>query len=219
MLPAVVIAGFFLAKGKQYYLVCVIMIITAMAPFFASLERKKLQVRELVVTASVVAAAVASRAAFFFMPQAKPMCAVLIVAAIAFGAEFGFISGALSMLLSNFIFGQGMWTPFQMLGMGMTVFLCAVIFRSFKIKNTVVLGVISGVVCFVVYGLIVDLSSVLMMTASFDFKSIFSIYLSGMPFNAIHAVTTAVLVALIQPAAGESLQRVKTKYGLFGEKK
>ena len=135
VIPAAVIAGYFLTKGKQYFLLSLMIVCASLFPFFFSLERKRLKVRELVITASAVAAAVASRAAFFFLPNIKPMCAILIIFATVFGAEFGFVSGALSMLISNFVYGQGMWTPFQMMGMGIPVFLCAVIIKTFKIKK------------------------------------------------------------------------------------
>ncbi|MCQ2485417.1 MAG: ECF transporter S component [Clostridia bacterium] len=218
LIPAVVVGGFFLAKGKQYYFTSLIIIGLSMLPFFLSLERKKLQVRELVIMASVIAIAVVSRAVFFFLQQAKPMCAILIITSVAFGAEFGFVSGALTMLISNFIYGQGMWTPFQMLAMAMTVFLSAVVIRTFKIKNRFIVGIISGIFCFAVYGIIVDLSSVFMMLSEFNFKSILSIYLSGLPFNIVHGVTTGVIVILVQPEINEKLDRIKIKYGLFGEK-
>lgn len=218
LIPAAVIGGYFLTKGQQYYLTSLIIIALSMLPFFLSLERKKLKTRELVIMASVIAIAVISRAAFFFLQQVKPMCAILIITSVAFGAEFGFVSGALTMLISNFIYGQGMWTPFQMLAMAMTVFLSAIVIRSFKIKNRFVVGIISGVFCFAVYGIIVDLSSVFMMLSEFNLKSILSIYLSGLPFNIIHGVTTGVIVILVQPEINEKLDRIKIKYGLFGEK-
>ncbi len=215
LIPAIVIIGWFMAKGRQYLLLSIIIIAVSMLPFFLSLERKKLQVRELVITASVVAVAAASRSAFFFLPQVKPMCAVLIIAAAAFGPEFGFISGALSMLITNFMYGQGMWTPFQMMGMGMTVYLCALIYRNFRIKNRFIFGVISGIICFIVYGIVVDLGSVFMMVSDYNIKTVLSVYASGIPFNAVHSVTTAVIIALLQPGINEKLERIKIKYGIF----
>lgn len=218
LIPAAVIGGYFLTKGRQYYLTSLIIIGLSMLPFFLSLERKKLQTRELVIMASIIAISVVSRAAFFFLQQVKPMCAILIIASVAFGAEFGFVSGALTMLLSNFIFGQGMWTPFQMLGMALTVFISTVVIRSFRIKNRFIIGIISGVFCFIIYGFIVDLNSVFMMLTEFNLKSILSIYISGISFNLIHGATTGIITALIQPEVNEKLERVKIKYGLFGEK-
>ncbi|MBP9988931.1 MAG: ECF transporter S component [Ruminococcus sp.] len=217
LIPTVVIAGFFLAKGKQYYIVSLLVIAISLLPFMLSLEKKKLQLRELVITSSVIAISVASRAAFFYLPNIKPMCAILIISAISFGAEFGFTCGALSMLLSNFIYGQGIWTPFQMLAMGVTVFVSALIFRTFKVKNRYILGISSGVLCFALYGIIVDLGSLFMFLSDFNIESILSIYLAGIPFNAVQGVTTAICVVLFQPILNEKLERIKQKYGLFSD--
>ncbi len=218
LIPALVVTGYFLTKGREYYLLSLLIIAAAMIPFFLSLERKRLHTRELVITASVVAIAVASRAALFFLPQVKPMCAILIIAAIAFGAEFGFVSGALSILISNFIYGQGLWTPFQMMGMGTTVFLCALILRSFQTKSRWIIGIVSGALSFFVYGILVDSCSVFMMVSKFSLSSVLAVYSSGLPFNFIHGITTGVLTALLQPPVHEKLNRIKTKYGIFGEK-
>ena len=217
--PLLVVAGFFLVKGKQYLLVSLLVIAAAMLPFFLSLEQKKLKVRELVVTASIAAIAVASRGAFFFLPQIKPMCAILVIAAVAFGAEFGFVCGALSMLLSNFIFGQGMWTPFQMAGMGVTVFVTALLIRTLHVRNRLIIGVLSGMLCFLLYGLIVDLGSVFMMVSVYSVRTVLSVYMAGLPFNLIHGVTTGVLVAVFQPQIHEKLERIQIKYGLFETEK
>ena len=217
-IPAVLISGVFLAKQKQYLPVSLIIAAVSMLPFFLSLERKKLQVRELVIMASVVAVSVASRAAFFFLPQIKPMCALLIATAIAFGPEFGFVSAALSVLLSNLIFGQGIWTPFQMTGMGLTVFLCSLIFYRSKRKNRFLIAIVGGLLCFAVYGAVVDLSSVFMFVSEINIKSALAVFASGVPFNLIHGLTTAVILAIAQSVINEKLERIKIKYGLFGRK-
>lgn len=216
--PALVVSGYFLIKDGQYFITAILLIILSAIPFIISLERKKLQVRELVIMSTVTAIAVASRAAFFFVPQVKPMCAIVIISGIAFGSEFGFAVGALSVLISNFIFGQGMWTPFQMLGMGLTAYFSVLIVRKIKIKKRFIIAVISGVICTIIYGLIVDSSSVLMMVSDINLKSVLSIYVSGLPFNLIHGVTTAIIIFIIQPEINEKLERIKIKYGVFSEK-
>lgn len=220
VIPLVVLLGFFLLRGKQYYIVSALICLFSLIPFFLSLERKRLQARELVTMSCIIAAAVASRAAFFFLEQVKPTCAIIVLAAVVFGPEFGFVSGALSMLLSNMIFSQGMWTPFQMLGMGLTAFICGLLFHREKFKrNIITVGIVSGIVCFTIYGFIVDTSSVFMMASDLTLKSVLPVYASGVPFNMMHGATTAVLVALLGKTLIEKLERVKIKYSLFGERK
>ena len=75
-----------------------------------------------------IAAAVAGKnegggARLFFrrMFSSVPMdvyVAMTILAGVAFGGETGFLVGAMTMLVSNMLFSQGPWTPWQMFAMG-----------------------------------------------------------------------------------------------------
>ena len=76
---AVVIVETYLWNSRKYYLTSVIMILLAMLPFFARFERRRPQVREIVLLAVMTAFAVAGRAAFYWAPQFKPVCAIVIL--------------------------------------------------------------------------------------------------------------------------------------------
>ena len=93
--------------GRWYYLTCTLIIIELMIPFFLSFEARKPQARELVTLAVMAALAAASRGAFAFIPHFKPITAIIMITGIAFGAETGFLTGAIAAFASNFIFGQG----------------------------------------------------------------------------------------------------------------
>lgn len=203
-------------SGKQYYYPMAVLIIgAAIIPFMLSFEKRKPSARELVFIACMSALAVASRAAFYAIPTVKPMCAIVIITAVCFGAQTGFVCGVISMFASNFIFGQGMWTPFQMLGMGAVGLLAGLILYNKKAKeNRFILAVTGGLLCFAVYGLIVDMGSVLMMSTEFSLKQILAIYSSGIGFNLSHGITTAVILLVAGNAFTEKLDRIKIKYGM-----
>ena len=216
--PVLVLVGAFFLEGKQYYITAILIAIMAFVPFFLNLKKKKLGARERVIMASVSAIAVASRVVFFQIPQVKPMCAILIISAVVFGKEIGFALGALSMLLSNLFFGQGAFTPFQMLGMAMAVYVSAFICENKKVrKSNLLISVAGGISCFIVYGLIVDFGSVVLMTKDFSIGSIISIYSSGIVYNLIHGITTFLILLIGYKPISEKLERVKIKYELFGE--
>lgn len=217
LIPISILLNSFIFDNQNYYILSVIILFLSMVPFFVSLENKKLKARELVTIAVMIAIAVAGRAAFYHIPQVKPMCAIVIITAIVFGSQIGFVTGTLSMLISNFIFGQGIWTPFQMFGMGMCGFICGLLFyKRKKPTKPFCIALVGGVVCFFVYGIIVDVSSVLMMSSDFSLGSVISIYMSGVSFNAIHGVSTFIFLILIQPSFSKVLHRIKIKYDLFG---
>ena len=72
-------------------------------PFFLIFEGRKPQARELVLIAVLVALNVAGRAAFFMLPEFKPVVAMTILAGVAFGGETGFLVGAMTMLVVEYV--------------------------------------------------------------------------------------------------------------------
>lgn len=204
------------SNGSNYYLSAVLMIILSIVPFFAYFEKRKIKTSEIVIVAMMVALAVAARSVMAFIPQVKPTCALVAVTGIAFGANVGFVTGALAMFISNFLFGQGIFTPFQMLGMGLVGFFCGVIFYRKKYStNRIVVSLVGGALCFAVYGVTVDLCSVITMVTEFTPKAVLSIFASGVPFNLIHGITTAIFLFFINKPMTDKFTRLRVKYGIF----
>ena len=112
---------------RNYFVTSLLIIVYSMIPFFVMFEKRKPQARELVTIAVMCAIAVASRAAFIWLDHFKPMAAIIIITGIALGAEAGFLTGSLSVVVSNMIFGHGPWTPWQMLAFGLVGFVAGVL--------------------------------------------------------------------------------------------
>lgn len=93
-------------------------------------EGRKPQAREIVIIAVLCALGVAGRAAFYMLPQFKPVLALVIISGAAFGGETGFLVGSVTMLVSNMLFQQGPWTPWQMFAMGIIGFISGLLFGS-----------------------------------------------------------------------------------------
>ncbi len=215
-IPTIIFGCSKLIISKQYYVASALIIAVALAALFLSFEKKKMKTRELVAIACVVALSVVGRAALFMIPQVKLTCAILILAAISFGPYVGFLCGSLSMLVSNIFFGQGAHTPFQMFGMGLVAFLCGLIFYKKRSgRSRFAVATVGGVLCFAVYGFIVDSSSALFFSTAPTLKSMIPVYISGMSFNAIHAVTTFTALFVATPYIQDTFDRIAKKYGLF----
>jgi hypothetical protein len=115
-------------NAPNFYLLALGIILVALALIVVRFEGRKPRAREIVVLAVMTALAVAGRAAFFMLPQFKPVAALVIISGVALGAESGFLVGVLAAFVSNFIFGQGPWTPFQMLAFGLIGLLAGLLF-------------------------------------------------------------------------------------------
>lgn len=125
LIPFTVILGtLFIPNGtRKHLLIILAVLVECLAAFFISFEKKKPSAKDIAVLGVLSAAAVAGRELFFMFPQFKPVAAIVIISGTALGAQAGFLVGAVSMLVSNMLFGQGMWTPWQMFAMGLLGFL------------------------------------------------------------------------------------------------
>ncbi|WP_448921334.1 ECF transporter S component [Eubacterium sp.] len=213
-LAFIVLWQFLFADSVNYYIVSVVILIASMLPFFVSYEQKKVTARDITLTATLIALAVVSRAVFYLVPQVKPIAAVVIVSAVCLGAHKGYIIGAFSAFVSNFIFGQGMWTPFQMVALGTVGLLAGLIFRWLKV-NRYTLSIVGFVLATVVYGAIVDMSTVLSAYGNnVTLKGALSIYASGAVFSLVFGGATAVFLFLFGMPFITKIERISKKYGL-----
>lgn len=199
------------SSTTSYYLVSVAILILSMLPFLIDFEKSDKSAAELAILAGITALAVAGRAVFYLVPQVKPIAAVVAVGAVCLGAKKGYIIGCFSMFISNFIFGQGMWTPFQMVGMGLVGLIFGALFNKIKYSR-ISLCIVGFLSVFIVYGFIVDTSSVLFLSTDLDVKSAFAVYLSGLPFNLTFAISTAVFLFVFGEQLVKKLKRIIIKY-------
>jgi len=215
-IPITIAVGIVFFGDRSYYAVSLAVIVLSMIPFALVFENRKPQARELVIIAVMVALAVAGRAAFFMVPQFKPVVAIVIIAGVSLGAESGFIIGALTGFASNFFFGQGPWTPWQMFAFGIIGFLAGILFsKGVLVKKRLPLCIFGGLATLILYGLVMDSASIMIFTQTLTRESILSVYLMGVPFNAIHAAATIVFLLILARPMVEKLDRVKKKYGLI----
>lgn len=90
----------------------------ALAAGFAWYERVRPDARIVALVGTLAAFAALGRIAFAAVPNVKPTTDIVLIAGYALGGGPGFAVGALAGLTSNFFFGQGPWTPWQMAGWG-----------------------------------------------------------------------------------------------------
>lgn len=198
--------------STNYYIVAFSLLVLSMLPIFVSFEKSRPSARQLALLSSLIAIAVVSRAVFYFTTQIKPIGAVVIISGVCLGAKKGYIVGAFSAFISNFIFGQGPWTPFQMVALGLVGLVSGLLFD--KKANGIVLSLVGFVLTFALYGVVVDLSSVLMLTSDYSLSSVLAVYLSGVPFNLVFGISTAVFLLLFGQTFIKKINRITTKYGL-----
>lgn len=218
LIPVTIWIGITLFDDRKYFVISLAIAVYCMLPFFLIFEGRKPQARELLTIAVLVAIAVAGRVAFFMVPSFKPVVAVTIISAVCFGAESGFLVGALSMLSSNMLFGQGPWTPWQMFAAGIIGFLAGILFQKGWLKARKISLCIYGFLATVfIYGGIMNPASLVMTSYAITKRNLLAIYMSGLPVDLVHASATVIFLWIASKPMIEKLERIKVKYGMIEE--
>lgn len=214
-IPLTIACGVFYLGRENFGIVAVLVLLESMLPFFMIFEGRRPRARELAVIAVLCGLGVAGRSAFFMLPQFKPVMALTIIAGAALGGETGFLVGAMTMLVSNLMFGQGPWTPWQMFAMGIIGFLAGLLFQKGLLRRSrLSLSVFGGLSAVVIYGGIMNPATVLIWTpASVSVKTILAAYVTGLPMDLIHAFATIFFLWVAAEPMLEKLERIKVKYG------
>jgi energy-coupling factor transport system substrate-specific component len=87
---------------------------------FGWYERTRPDARIVALVATLAALAALGRIAFAAVPNVKPTTDIVLISGYSLGGAPGFAVGAIAGLTSNFFFGQGPWTPWQMAAWGAT---------------------------------------------------------------------------------------------------
>ena len=210
-IPAVVLCFALLSSGDNYALASLLVTLLALVLFSCGFERRKTGTRRMILVAVMTALSVVGRFVFMAIPGFKPITALVVITAMYLGGEAGFLTGALSALISNFYFGQGPWTPFQMLSWGLLGLLAGFLARPLK-RSRVLLSVY-GIFAGVAYSFIMDVWTVLWYNGGFNPALYVAALGTALPYTIAYAVSNVIFLNLLARPFGEKLERVRIKYG------
>ena len=200
--------------GRAYYFISTLVIMEILVPFFLAFEGRKPQARELVVIAVMAALAVVARVAIP-MPTFKAIFAVIILSGIALGPESGFLVGAIGALGSNFFYGQGPYTPWQMMAYGIAGFVAGLAYEKGLLKRKPLAMAIFGFAMMpLLIGPMLDTCTVFLAVTDITVETAIPIYISGFPVNISQGISTALTMLLFGEPLLEKLDRVKQKFGV-----
>lgn len=205
------------AAGLRWDIAAAAGAVLCCVPFFLAFEKRAPSARELVLAAVMTAFSAAGRFIFAPIPFFKPVSAIVTIAAMYFGGRTGFMIGALSALISNIYFGQGAWTPFQMLCWGLIGLAAGILNRKGLLEKPLplcVYGVVSGVF----FSAVMDVWTALSAEGgAFSLARWVAAMAASLPVTAVYCVSNAVFLLFLRKPLGKRLDRLKTKYGVFEE--
>jgi len=216
LVPLTIYIGTKIFGSRKYFFISLLIIIETMVPFLMLFEWRKPMAREIVLISVLCAITVIGRVIFFMTPHFKPTLALLIITGVCLGAETGFLVGVVTGFLSNFFYGQGPWTPWQMFALGIIGFLSGIVFRRCTLKrNKVTICIFGFLVALVIYGGIMNPASIIMWQNKITLPMIVTSYVAGLPLDLVHAFATAFFLWFISGPMMEKIERIKVKYGLI----
>ncbi|PEB53024.1 ECF transporter S component [Bacillus pseudomycoides] len=200
-----------------HYIWCsLLLLVIIMLPFYIRFEKKAFVSREIVMVAILAAIAAVSRVPFSIMPSVQPTSFVIIVSAIVFGSETGFMIGATAAIVSNIFLGQGPWTPWQMFAWGMIGFMAGLL-RNTCIMKKLWGRIIYGFIVGFIFGWIMNLWGLLGFIQDVTWKAFLSYYAASFYFDLGHAISNVIFLTLFSSSWITILTRFKKKYGILDD--
>jgi len=199
---------------RAYLLLSFIIMGLTMIPFFSRFEVRKISSREIVILAILAAIAAVSRVPFAPLPSVQPTSFVIIITGLVFGAESGFIVGAVAAIVSNIFLGQGPWTPWQMYAWGM-IGMAAGLFRNTWWMKQMWGKLLFGFVWGYLFGWFMNLWIIVSAIENFTWEFFISIYVASIYFDLAHALSNVFFLLVFSSSWIRILQRFKRKYGLL----
>lgn len=218
LFPALVAFGVCFLGDRKYVFISLMGAVLTLVLFFCGISgktdiagadyiRRRIASRRLVLTALLTALTAIGRLIPFF----KPITAITTLTALYLGRESGFFVGAMAALFSNFFFGQGPWTPFQMLAWGLIGYFAGCIAPMLR-KHPAALygyGVLSGVF----FSLLMDVWTVL-WSGGFSLPLYLAAIVTAIPHTILYAVSNVLFLFWFRKPFAEKLTRIRQKYGI-----
>jgi energy-coupling factor transport system substrate-specific component len=178
---------------------------------FAWYERSRPPSQVVALVAALAALAIAGRIAFAAFPNVKPTTDIVIFAGFALGPAPGFAVGALTAVVSNFWFGQGPWTPWQMAGWGLCGLLGAALALGGRNVGRLTLAAACGFAG-VAYGVLLNFSLMATYGGDLSVKHFLVLESRAVPFDAAHAISNITLALIAGPAMIRMLVRFRERF-------
>jgi energy-coupling factor transport system substrate-specific component len=178
---------------------------------FAWYERSRPPAQVVALVAALAALAIAGRIAFAAFPNVKPTTDIVIFAGYALGPAAGFAVGALAALVSNFWFGQGPWTPWQMAAWGLCGILGAALALGARNVGRLTLAAVCGLAA-VGYGAILNFSLIATYGGELSWQRFWIFEGRAVPFEIAHAAGNVAFALVAGPAMVRMLVRFRERF-------
>lgn len=181
---------------------------------FAWYERTHPSTRVVALVATLAAMAALGRVAFAALPNVKPTTDIVLIAGYTLGGAPGFMVGAVAALASNLFFGQGPWTPWQMVGWGGVGLLGAALARvGGRNLGRIPLAAACGFAG-LAFGAVMNLSIWVTYSGDHTAAKLAATAATSLPFDIAHAAGNVAFCLAFGPALARALRRYRTRFDI-----
>jgi len=189
----------------------------ALVAGFAWYERSQPGSRMLALVATLAALAAIGRIAFAPIPNVKPTTDIVLIAGLVLGGAPGFVVGSVAALASNLLFGQGPWTPWQMVAWGLCGVLGALLGRLTHRQVGRLPLALACAGAGLAFGAIMDASIWVTYGGGQGVGQYLAIAATSLPFNLAHAGGNFVFALAFGPALVRALTRFRERMDVSWE--
>jgi energy-coupling factor transport system substrate-specific component len=184
----------------------------ALAAGFRWYEHGHPSSKVLALVATVAALAALGRVAFAPLPNVKPTTDIVLLSGYALGGAPGFVVGAAGALASNFFYGQGPWTPWQMGAWGLVGVIGALLGATTGRRMPRVPLALACGVAGLLYGAILDFMTWTTFSGEHTLGQFVVINGTSLPFNVAHAAGNLLFCLAFGPAFVRALLRYRERF-------
>lgn len=189
-----------------------LVLVLALGVGFLWYEREHPTARMLALIATLAALAALGRVAFAPIPNVKPTTDIVLIAGYVLGGAPGFVVGALAALASNVFFGQGPWTPWQMVGWGIAGVGGAVLARATARHAGRWTLALACALAGAVYGAIQNFSLWVTYSGDHTVAKLAAYFATSLPFDAAHVIGNVAFCLAFGPALVAALERFRMRF-------
>jgi energy-coupling factor transport system substrate-specific component len=183
----------------------------ALAAGFAWYESEHPTTRVLALVATLAALAALGRIAFAPLPNVKPTTDIVLLSGYVLGGAPGFVVGAVAALASNLFFGQGPWTPWQMVAWGGAGLAGAGLARLFGRELGRLPLAAACALAGLGFGVVMNLSMWVTYSGRHTLPELLAYSGGSLPFDVAHAAGNAAFCLAFGPALVRALARFRTR--------
>lgn len=155
---------------------------------------KRIDTKEITMIALLTAFCVVGRLLTTWIPNVQPITATLILVTLYMGSFQAMTISALSILITNFYLGMGIWTIAQILSFWLIIVVIVILQKTTPIKKYLSMQLVVCGVSGFLYGFLISL----MLAPFYGVTNFWAYYVVGMSFDMMHAFGTVFFYMILK---------------------